>query len=72
MIHVDISTDLEAQLLDISKRTGRSVEDHVRQAVADYLADLPDLELFRQRRAEVASGDTITMSEMKARLGLVD
>jgi predicted DNA-binding protein len=70
MIHVDISKDVEARLRAIAEGSGQSVEDHVRLAVEEYVSDLPDLALVRERRAEVAAGETVSLSEMTVRLGL--
>ena len=70
MIHVDIAKDIEDQLRALSAESGRSLEDHVREALEAYVADLPDPNLIAERRAEVAQGLTLSMAEMKARLGL--
>ncbi len=67
---IHFSPELEAKLERLAAQTGRSVEEVIREAVADYVEEQEDgeraLEILRRNEP------TIPFDEVKRRLGLED
>ncbi|RZK81591.1 MAG: CopG family transcriptional regulator [Methylobacterium sp.] len=54
--------------------TGRSADDHVREAIQDHLDEIEDVELAESRVAALKSGEsrTVTLQAVMDRHGLSD
>lgn len=74
MIHVTVPEELESQVADLSDDSRRSLDQRLREAIEQYLWDQKHGEIALQKLADIDAGrsKTISMGEMKARLGLVD
>lgn len=70
--------EIEDRLAALARRTGRSTDDHARDAILEHLQDLEqdleDVDLAERRFAAIQRGeaDTIPLSEVMARHGLAD
>ncbi|TBX99213.1 TraY domain-containing protein [Rhizobium laguerreae] len=64
--------DIEARLIELSRRTGRSKSFYARQAILAHLDDLEDVYLSEKRLEELRQGesDTVPLAELLARHGL--
>ena len=73
-LSIDIPEELAERLTTLSAETGRSEADMIAEALAEYLGDLEDLAIARQRHAEfLASGErAIPLEEVMRRYGLED
>jgi predicted DNA-binding protein len=73
-LSIDIPEELAERLTTLSAETGRSEADMIAEALAEYLGDLEDLTIARQRHTEsVASGErAIPLEEVMPRYGLDD
>lgn len=56
MLTVDLPKEVEARLDRLSSETGRSMADHVLEAILEYLDDLEDLHLAEQRLRDLRAG----------------
>jgi predicted DNA-binding protein len=74
MINVPVPEQLEALIADLSEESRQSLDAVLREAIEDYLWDQKHGEIALQRLAAIDAGETRTISleDMKARLGLVD
>jgi predicted DNA-binding protein len=70
MASINFSPELEAKLARLASESGRSVEDIIREVVADYVEEQEDgeraLEVLRRNEP------TISLEEVERRLGLED
>lgn len=70
MASINFSPELEAKLAQLAAQSGRSVEELIREAVADYVEEQEDgeraLEILRRNEP------TIPLDEVKRNLGLDD
>jgi RHH-type rel operon transcriptional repressor/antitoxin RelB len=73
-LSIDLPDELAERLTTLSAETGRSAADMITEALAEYLGDLEDLAIARQRHAEfLASGErTYSLDEVERELGLDD
>jgi predicted DNA-binding protein len=73
-LSIDIPEELAERLTTLSAETGRSEAGMIAQALAEYLGDLEDLAIARQRHAEfLASGErTNSLDGVERELGLDD
>ncbi|TCA74248.1 TraY domain-containing protein [Rhizobium leguminosarum bv. viciae] len=74
MLVLQLPPDIEARLIELSKRTGRRKSFYVRQAIIAHLDDLEDVYLGERRLEELRrdEGDTVPLAELTARYGLDD
>ena len=72
MIAVALPEDIEARLEALSRRTGRSASSYVSEAVAEFLADLEDLEIARREWDAIRSGTakTVPLNDVMRDYGL--
>ena len=62
MLAVQFPDEIDRRLEAVAKARGRSKEDCVREAVAEYLADLEDLATAERRLADIRAGRAGTVS----------
>ncbi|MDI5929933.1 type II toxin-antitoxin system RelB family antitoxin [Rhizobium leguminosarum] len=72
MLVLQLPPDIEARLIELSRRTGRSKSFYVRQAILAHLDDLEDVYLAERRLEELRrdEGDTVPLAELTARYGV--
>ncbi|ANP84414.1 TraY domain-containing protein [Rhizobium leguminosarum] len=72
MLVLQLPPDIEARLIELSRRTGRSKSFYARQAIFAHLDDLEDVYLSERRLEELRQGesDTVPLAELLARHGL--
>ncbi|CAK06579.1 TraY domain-containing protein [Rhizobium johnstonii] len=72
MLVLQLPADIEARLIELSRRTGRSKCFYVRQAILAHLDDVEDIYLAERRLEELRrdEGDTVPLAELTARYGL--
>ena len=62
MLAVNLPADLEQRLDELARKTGRSKNDYVRDAINEHLDDLEDLQLAEERLRELQEGKSATVS----------
>lgn len=74
MLAIRLPPEIEARLDALAKATGRSKTFYAREAILEYLDDLEDVYLAKQRLVAVKAGKTGTVSheDVERRLGLSD
>ncbi|MCJ2113888.1 ribbon-helix-helix protein, CopG family [Methylobacterium sp. E-025] len=74
MLALDLPPEIERRLDALARRTGRSADDHVREAIQDHLDEIEDVELAESRVAALKSGEsrTVTLQAVMDRHGLPD
>ncbi|MGO8186229.1 type II toxin-antitoxin system RelB family antitoxin [Rhizobium leguminosarum] len=72
MLILQLPPDIEARLIELSRRTGRSKSFYARQAILAHLDDLEDVYLAERRLEELrrGEGDTVPLAELTARYGV--
>lgn len=74
MLAVQFPDEIERRLEAVAQASGRSKEDCVREAVAEYLADLEDLATAERRLADIRAGrsGSVSLDEAVRDVGLAD
>ncbi|MGO8077424.1 TraY domain-containing protein [Rhizobium leguminosarum] len=74
MLVLQLPHDIEARLIELSRRTGRSKSFYARQAILAHLDDLEDVYLAEKRLEELRrdEGDTVPLAELTARYSTED
>ncbi|MBB4288794.1 RHH-type rel operon transcriptional repressor/antitoxin RelB [Rhizobium leguminosarum] len=74
MLVLQLPPDIEARLIELSKRTGRSKCFYARQAMIKQLDDLEDIYLAEKRLEELrrSESDTVPLGELMARYSAED
>ena len=74
MLALDLPPEIERRLDALARRTGRSADDHVREAIEEHLDEIEDIDLAESRIAALERGDsrTIPLQVVMARHGLAD
>lgn len=74
MLAVQFPDEIERRLEALALASGRSKEDCVREAVAEYLADLEDLAIAERRLADIRAGrsGTVPLDQAARDLGVAD
>jgi RHH-type rel operon transcriptional repressor/antitoxin RelB len=70
-LSVRLPEDVEARLDALARKTGRTKTFYVREAVLEHLEDLEDYFLAVERMQN-PEGDSVSLEDVIARLGLVD
>lgn len=72
MLALRLPPEIEAQLDELSRRTGRSKSFYARQAILEHLDDLEDIYLAEKRLEELRRGesDTVSLAELMTRHGV--
>jgi len=67
-----LPADIEKRLDELSRKTGRSKSDYIRDALVEHLDDLEDLHLAEERLRELQEGSikTIPLAELMKAHGL--
>jgi RHH-type rel operon transcriptional repressor/antitoxin RelB len=73
-ILAQLPQDAEKRLEDLARKTGRSKEDYITEAVLEYLDDLEDIYLAEQALERIRRGEerTYSLEEVERELGLGD
>ena len=71
---VRIPDETYERLQALAARTGRTATYYIREAIEEHLADLEDIYLAEKRLIDhrKGRGETVSMDEMRQRLGLDD
>ena len=71
MLEVQLPPDIEQRLDELAKRTGRTKGEFAREAIIEYLGDLEDAHIARQRMDDIRAGrgKTVSLSELMAEHG---
>lgn len=74
MLALRLPVEIEERLDALAKATGRSKSYYAREAILQHLEDLEDFYLAEQRLIDhrKGRGETVSMDEMRQRLGLED
>lgn len=72
MLVLQLPPDIEARLIELSRRTGRSKCFYARQAILAHLDDVEDIYLAERRLEELRrdEGDTVPLAELTSHYGL--
>jgi RHH-type transcriptional regulator, rel operon repressor / antitoxin RelB len=72
MLAIDLPAEIEQQLDDLAKKTGRSKASYAREAILNYLEDLEDSLIAEKALDEhYASGaKTVSLADVKKDLGM--
>jgi RHH-type transcriptional regulator, rel operon repressor / antitoxin RelB len=63
MLSIRLDPDIERRLEAVAARTGRSADEHVRDAILDHIEDIEDAEIARERLANPARRWTLEEAE---------
>ena len=74
MIHVSVPKELESLVAELPEDSRQSLDAYLREAIEEYLWDQKHGEIALQRLADLDAGrtHTISLEDMKVRLGLED
>lgn len=74
MLAIRLPEEIEARLESLAKATGRTKTFYAREAILEYLEDMEDLYLAKQRMADIQAGrsKTIPLEELMKRYGMED
>jgi len=74
MLALRLPPDIEDRLEALARRTGRSKDDHARDAILEHLESLEDLEVAHQRLTAVQRGEsaTVPLEDLLSRYGVAD
>ena len=74
MLAIRLPEEIEARLENLAKATGRTKTFYAREAILEYLDDMEDLYIAKQRMADIQAGrsKTIPLEELMKRYGMED
>lgn len=73
MLAVQLTPEIENRLDALSRRTGRSRDEHVRDAILEHLENLEDAAVAEERLEAVRQGgETIPLEVLLKRYGVED
>ena len=74
MLAIRLPEEIEARLENLAKATGRTKTFYAREAILEYLEDMEDLYIAKQRMADSQAGrsKTIPLKELMKRYGMED
>ena len=74
MLAIRLPVEIEARLENLAKATGRTKTFYAREAILEYLEDMEDLYIAKQRMADIQAGrsKTIPLKELMKRYGMED
>ncbi|GJD44711.1 hypothetical protein AFCDBAGC_2578 [Methylobacterium cerastii] len=74
MLALDLPPEIERRLDALARRTGRSADDHVREAIQDHLDEIEDVEIAESRVAALQRGESqaVPLRAVMDRYGLAD
>jgi RHH-type rel operon transcriptional repressor/antitoxin RelB len=72
MLSVRLPEEIQARLDELARRTGRPKSYYVREALAEYLADLEDFYLAEKRMKSYSETKAVPLDEVMRKHGLAD
>jgi RHH-type rel operon transcriptional repressor/antitoxin RelB len=63
MLSIRLDPDTERRLEAVAARTGRSTDDHVRDAILEHIEDIEDFEIAKERLENPAKRWTLEEAE---------
>ena len=63
MLALDLPPEIERRLDALARRTGRSADDHVREAIQDHRDEVEDVEVADRRVAALRRGESQTVPQ---------
>ena len=72
MLAVRLPEDIEARLDQLAKKTGRAKSYYVREALAEYLADLEDFYLAEKRMKSYSETKAIPLDDVMRKHGMAN
>lgn len=74
MLAIRLPEEIEARLENLAKATGRTKTFYAREAILEYLEDMEDLYIAKQRMADIQAGRSkaIPLEELMKRYGMED
>ena len=74
MLAIRLPEEIEARLENLAKATGRTKTFYAREAILEYLEDMEDLYIAKQRMADIQAGRSkaIPFEELMKRYGMED
>ena len=74
MLAIRLPEEIEARLENLAKLTGRTKTFYAREAILEYLEDMEDLYIAKQRMADIQAGrsKTIPLEELMKHYGMED
>ena len=74
MLAIRLPEEIEARLENLAKATGRTKTFYAREAILEYLEDMEDLYIAKQRMADIQAGRSkaIPLVELMKRYGMED
>ena len=74
MLALRLSSEIEARLAELAKRTGRTKSFYAREAILRHLDELEDLYLAESRLEDLRNGrsESIPLSDLLRRHGVED
>lgn len=74
MLPIELPDEIEARLDKLAKRTGRSRNELIHEAILEHLGDLEDLYVAQRVVERIQKGEekTSALSDVGVRLGLAD
>ena len=74
MLAIRLPAEIELRLENLAKSIGRTKTFYAREAILEYLEDMEDLYVAKQRMEDIEAGrsKTHTLDEVKNRLGITD
>jgi len=74
MLTLDLNTDVEQELKNIAKQSGKETEQLIKELVLEYLEDMSDNVLLEKAMEKLAKGEssTISLQEWTEKLNNVD
>jgi RHH-type rel operon transcriptional repressor/antitoxin RelB len=67
MLTIELPEDIENKLDVLAKQLGKTQTDCIQEAVIEYLNDLEDLMIAKQRLEQLDESKTISLEEMMQR-----
>ena len=74
MLAIRLPEEIEARLENLAKATGRTKTFYAREAILEYLEDMEDLYIAKQRMADIQAGRSkaIPLEELMKLYGMED
>jgi len=72
MLALRIDAETEQRLDALAEKTGRTKSFYAREAILAHLDDLEDFYLAEERMKDFRAGESISLADLKAELGLDD
>ncbi len=76
MLAIELSEEIEARLESLARATGRTMAEHVRAAIIDYLNDLEalptkdEVQAIAEAEEDIRQGRTQSLEDFRREIGL--